>query len=104
MSEAGRIQFRRARFQTPRSVSFLALTKFWGESSVSSFQPIICGPKRTHQVLSFAELTEFAPKLSEAQWVLFSETVLSKQHSARFLFRQPQVALPQDALKGADLR
>ena len=33
----------------------------------------------------FAELTEFAPKLSEAQWVLFSETVLSKQYSARFL-------------------
>ena len=30
----------------------------------------------------FAELTEFAPKLSEAQWVLFSETVLSKQYSA----------------------
>ena len=35
----------------------------------------------------FAELTEFAPKLSEAQWVLFSETVLSKQYSARFLGR-----------------
>ena len=33
----------------------------------------------------FAELTEFAPKLSEAQWVLFSETVLCKQYSARFL-------------------
>ena len=28
----------------------------------------------------FAELTEFAPKVSEAQWVLFSETVLSKQY------------------------
>ena len=34
---------------------------------------------------SFAELTEFAPKLSEAQWVFFSETVLLKQYSARFL-------------------
>ena len=32
-----------------------------------------------------AELTEFAAELSEAQWVLFSETVLSKQYSARFL-------------------
>ena len=32
-----------------------------------------------------AELTEFAPKLSEAQWVLFSETVPSKQYSVRFL-------------------
>ena len=30
----------------------------------------------------FAELTDFAPKLSEAQWVLFSETVLLKQYSA----------------------
>ena len=29
-----------------------------------------------------AELTEFAAELSEAQWVLFSETVLSKQYSA----------------------
>ena len=36
----------------------------------------------------FAELSEFAPKLTEAQWVLFSETVLSKQYSARFLFPQ----------------
>ena len=35
----------------------------------------------------FAELTEYAPKLSEAQWVLFSETALSKQYSARFLFK-----------------
>ena len=33
----------------------------------------------------FAELTEFAPELSEAQWALFSETVLSKQYSARIL-------------------
>ena len=36
----------------------------------------------------FAELTEFAPKLSEAQWVFFSETVLSKQYSARFLIHR----------------
>ena len=33
----------------------------------------------------FAELTEFVPKLSEAQWVLFSKTVLSKEYSACFL-------------------
>ena len=30
----------------------------------------------------FAELTKFATELSEAQWVLFCETVLSKQYSA----------------------
>ena len=42
----------------------------------------------------FAELTEFAPKLSEAQWVLFSETVLSKQYSARFLIRSVSILQP----------
>ena len=63
----GRIRFWRARFQTPSSVSFLGLTEFRGESSVNSSQPSICVPERTHQVFCFAELTEFAPKLSEAQ-------------------------------------
>ena len=48
--------------------------------SVSLFWPIICGPKRTHLVF-FAEFSEFAPELSEPQWVLVSETVLSKQYS-----------------------
>ena len=38
------------RFQTPNSVSFSALTEFRGANSVSSFQPIICVPKRTHRV------------------------------------------------------
>ena len=49
-SETGRIRFRRVRFQTPSSVSFLALTEFRGASSVSSSRPIICVPKRTHRV------------------------------------------------------
>ena len=39
-----------ARLQTPDSVSFLALIEFRGESSVSSSQPMICVPKRTHWV------------------------------------------------------
>ena len=39
------------------------LTEFRGENSVSSSQPIICVPKRTHQVF-FAELTEFGAGLS----------------------------------------
>ena len=46
--ETGRTQFRRVRLQTPRSVSFLALTKFWGENSVSCSQRIfvcVCAPK-----------------------------------------------------------
>ena len=46
----GRIRFRGVRFQTPNSVSFLGLTEFWGANSVSSSQPIICVPKRTHRV------------------------------------------------------
>ena len=46
----GRIRFRRVRFQTPNSVSFSGLTEFRGASSVSSSQPIICVPKRTHRV------------------------------------------------------
>ena len=51
ISETGRIRFRRVRFQTPNSVSFLALTEFRGENSVSSSRPIICVPERTHRVL-----------------------------------------------------
>ena len=49
-SETRRRRFRRARFQTTNSVSFLVLTEFQGENSVSSSQPIICVPKRTHRV------------------------------------------------------
>ena len=51
---------------TELSEFFLALTEFRGENSVSSSQPIICVPKRTHRVF-LAELTDFAEKLSEAQ-------------------------------------
>ena len=49
-SETGRIRFRGVRFQTPNSVSFLGLPEFRGANSVSSSQPIICVPKRTHRV------------------------------------------------------
>ena len=41
-----------------------ALTECWGESSLSSFQPLICVLKRTHRVF-FAELNEFGEELSE---------------------------------------
>ena len=51
LSETGRIRFRGVRFQTPNSVSFGGLTEFRGANSVSSSQPIICVPKRTHRVL-----------------------------------------------------
>ena len=49
LSETGRIRFRRVRSQTPSSVSSSGLTEFRGASSVSSFRPIICVPKRTHR-------------------------------------------------------
>ena len=62
---------------------FLAPHQAPGQNSVSSSQPIVRVPKRLTEFS--AELTEFAPKLSEAQCVLFSETVLLEQYSARFL-------------------
>ena len=55
---------------------FFALTEFRGESSVSSFQPTICVPKRSHFFL--AELTEFGAELSE-----FPLPKEYKQYSAR---------------------
>ena len=82
ISEAGRIRFRGVRFQTPNSVRFLGLTEFRGASSVSSSRPIICVPKRTHRVF---RRTHWVCRRSEAQWVLFPETVLLKQYSSRFL-------------------
>ena len=50
ISATGRIRFRIVRFQTPSSVSFLAFTELRGENSVSSSQPIICVPNRTHRI------------------------------------------------------
>ena len=51
-SDTGQIRFQRAQFQTPSSVSFLALTEFRGEKAVSSVQlASICVPKRTHRAL-----------------------------------------------------
>ena len=44
LSEKGR-----TRSQTRSSVSFLALTAFWGQSSVSSFQPFVCVPTQAHR-------------------------------------------------------
>ena len=81
VSETGRIRFRGVRFQTPNSVSFSGLTEFRGANSVSSSQPIICVPKRTHRV--FRRTHRVCPK---TQTALSSETVLSKQYSARFLW------------------
>ena len=83
--ETGRIWFRRARFQTPNSVSFFALTEFRGENSVSSSQPIICVTKRTHRV--FLQNSPSLPQNSvRLSTVLFSETLHSKQYSTRFLY------------------
>ena len=47
-----------------------------GENSVSSSQPIICVPKRTHRVFRRTRrVTEFAVKLSEAQFRSGQSTV-----------------------------
>ena len=83
-SETGRIRFRRVRFRTPNSVSFLGLTVGSGERT--QWAPLSLLFVCQSELTEFSpELTEFALKLSEAQWVLSSETVLSKQYSARFL-------------------
>ena len=81
-SETGRIRFRGVRFQTPSSVRFSGLTEFRGANSVSSFQPIICVQTRTHRVSRRTHRV-----CRRTQWVLSSETVVSKQYSARFLKR-----------------
>ena len=87
-SETGRIRFQGARFQTPNSVSFSGLNEFWGANSVSSSQPIICVPKRTHRVFRRTHRV-----CRRTQWVLSSETVLSKQYSARFLKKVRKIHL-----------
>ena len=86
-SETGRIRFRRARFQTPNSVSFFGLTEFQGANSVSSSQPIIWVSKRTHRVF-FAELTEFFAELTESA-VKLSEFSSPKQHSRNSTVLRP---------------
>ena len=80
-TETGRIRFRGVRFQTPNSVSFSGLTEFRGANSVSSFQPSICVQMRTHRVSCRTHRV-----CRRTQWVLSSETVLSKQYSARFIW------------------
>ena len=80
-SETGRVRFRRARFRTPNSVSFFGPHQVpGGGNSVSSSQPSICVPKRSHR--GFPRTHRVCCR---SQWVLSSETVLSKQYSARFL-------------------
>ena len=59
---------------------------FWAHwvsgSELSEFLSFVCKRELTEFA---AGPTEFDTELSEAQWVLLSETVLSKQYSARFL-------------------
>ena len=94
-SETGRIRFRGVRFQTPSSASFLGPHRVPGRE-LSEFLSAydLCAKSELPEF--FAELTEFAPELSEAQWVLFSETVLLKQYPARFLWKSGgfQVTMP----------
>ena len=77
------MRFRRVRFQTPDSVSFSGLTEFRGANSLSSSQPIICVPKQTHRVFRRTHRV-----CRGTQWVLSSETVLSKQYSATVSYKR----------------
>ena len=64
-SETGRTRFRRVRFQTPSSVSFLALTEFQRENSVSSPQPIICVCVKANSLIFPGTHRVFQRELSE---------------------------------------
>ena len=79
-SEMDRIRFRRVRFQTQRSVSFLVLTELGKRTQRAPLSPfIICVPKQTHRVLRRTHQV-----CHRTQWNL-SSTALSKQYSTRFL-------------------
>ena len=61
------IQLRRARFQTPSSVSFLGPHGVLGSERAQRVPPsplFCCVPKRTHTEIFFAELTDFGAELS----------------------------------------
>ena len=74
----GRIRFQRVRLQTPNSVSFLALTEFRGENSVSSSQPIICVPKANS--LSFSQNSPSLPQNSVRLSEFFSPKEFSRNN------------------------
>ena len=82
ISEAGRVRFRGARFQTPNSVSFSGLTEFRGANSVNSSQPIICVPKRTHRV--FRRTHRVCPK---TQWGSVSSLLRNSTLETVFRYR-----------------
>ena len=80
LSKMGRIRLWRVQFQTPNSVSLLVLNEVRGDNSVSFLSACyLCAKIELSEL--FAELTELAAELSE---FVSSETVLSKQCSARF--------------------
>ena len=90
LSETARVRPRRARLQTPNSVSFFTLTEFRGENSVSSSQPFMCVQKQTRRVFRKPHRAAAEP----------NEFSLPKQYSARFLILNGQtfwVVLQQDA-------
>ena len=94
-SETGWIWFRGVRFQTPSSVSFSGLTEFRGANSVSSFQPIICVQTLRYR-WPFTGVSCRTHRVGcRTQWALSSETVLSKQYSARSLYNA--VEAPEEA-------
>ena len=68
-SEMGRMRSRRARFQTPSSVSCSALIELWRQGSVSSSRPTTCVPQRTHRAVCRSHRLCRRPL-----WVLSSES------------------------------
>ena len=90
------------------TVSNTELSEFFGPHRVlererAQWVPLslwfVCQSELTESFLQSSP--SFAVKVSEAQWVLFSETVLSKQYSARFLSWE-YVFWPQDLAHTSD--
>ena len=76
-SETGRIRFRRARFQTPSSVSFLGLPEFRGSELSEFLSAYALCAKANSPSFFFVELTVFAPRNS----VRLSKFFSPKQYS-----------------------
>ena len=77
-SETDRKCFRRGRFQSPSSVSFLALAEFQGPNSVSSSQPIMCVCASANS-LSFLQNSPSLPK-SSVSFLFQSNTLRTVFH------------------------
>ena len=82
----GRKKFRRARFQTPCSESFFAITEFRGEKSS---QPCVCVSKRPHRVCDVVERSRVCSKNSVSSMLWKQGHLQSRETQGHALWRLP---------------